>query len=397
VSEAAPGSPGYPAMVPELTDGVVRLRALAESDVEALLEQAVDPEMVAWTTVPVPSSLDSSRVFATELVPDGWESGRSWLFAVEAHDPEQPEAGARFCGSVELRPHGSGRAEIAYGAHPWARGRGLLERACRLLLEWGFEQRRLRTVIWWAHRGNFASRKLAWRLGFAVDGTVPQWLEQRGELRDAWVGHLLAGDARQPRHAWLDAPTLHGERVTLRGYRDHDVTRIHQACSDPSTAHWLTQMPQPYTRADAEEFVLSRVEQLAEGTSVHWAVVDPASDRLVGNIGIFDLRPGQQAEIGYWTHPDSRGRGVMTEACRLVVRHGFLPVEDGGLGLQRLQIFAAAGNVASQRVIERNGFVRTGQDRAETRLRDGSAVDTIGYDLLLAEWSATSAAGSGVG
>jgi RimJ/RimL family protein N-acetyltransferase len=80
-----------------------------------------------------------------------------------------------------------------------------------------------------------------------------------------------------------------------------------------------------------------------------------------------------------------------------VVRHGFLPVEDGGLGLQRLQIFAAAGNLASQRVIERNGFVRTGQDRAETRLRDGSAVDTIGYDLLLAEWSATSAAGSGVG
>ena len=59
----------------------------------------------------------------TKIIPEGWESGRSWAFAVEAAD----DAGTpRFCGTVELRDEGDRRAEIAYGAHPWARGRGLM-------------------------------------------------------------------------------------------------------------------------------------------------------------------------------------------------------------------------------------------------------------------------------
>ena len=55
-------------------------------------------------------------------------------------------------------------------SHPWARGRGVMERALRLLLEWGFAERDLQTVIWLARRGNWASRRLAWRLGFSFDG-----------------------------------------------------------------------------------------------------------------------------------------------------------------------------------------------------------------------------------
>jgi RimJ/RimL family protein N-acetyltransferase len=147
-------------------------------------------------------------------------------------------------------------------------------------------------------------------------------------------------------------------------------------------------MPHPYTRQDAEEYVLSRHERLAEGTAVHWAVAEPVTDRMVGNIGLFDLKPEREAEIGYWTHPDARGRGVMTEAVGLAVRHAFVPVEDGGLGLQRLVVYAAEGNTASRRVIEDNGFVATGRERKGTRLRDGTRADTIAYDLLVEEYSA---------
>ena len=58
-------------------------------------------------------------------------------------------------------------------------------------------------MIWWAHAGNWASRKLAWRLGFSFDGTVRQWLPQRGELRDGWVGTLLRGEpASRARAGW---------------------------------------------------------------------------------------------------------------------------------------------------------------------------------------------------
>jgi RimJ/RimL family protein N-acetyltransferase len=76
----------------------------------------------------------------------------------------------------------------------------------------------------------------------------------------------------------------------------------------------------------------------------------------------------------------------MTEACGLVVRHGFVSPAAGGLGLRRILVFAAADNTASRRVIESNGFTQVGRERNGMRLRDGSLVDTACYDLLVEEY-----------
>jgi RimJ/RimL family protein N-acetyltransferase len=369
----------FPDDVPELGDGVVRLRAHRLDDAPGVLEQCTDPVSRQWTTVPIPYSLEDARSFVTERVPAAWNEG-SWVFAVEADDDGTP----RFCGTVELRDEGDHRAEIAYGAHPWARGRGIVVRALELLLAWGFDERGLETVIWWANRGNWASRRTAWRLGFSCDGTLERWLPQRGDLLDAWVGVLHAGEPRTPRNPWLEAPRINGEAVALRPFRPKDdVDRIVEACRDERTAYWLGQMPSPYTCADAEAYLEGRMTQLATGSGMSWAVADPRTDVLLGSISLFDLKPGREAEIGYWTHPGARGKGVMTEACGLVVRHAFAAQDHGGLGLQRLIVFAAEGNSASRRVIEANGFVRVGRERRGTRLRDGSLVDTACYDLLV--------------
>ncbi|HET6625608.1 MAG TPA: GNAT family N-acetyltransferase [Nocardioidaceae bacterium] len=372
----------FPDDVPTLTDGTVTLRGHHEGDVEGVYEQCVDPVSQQQTTVPVPYSRDDAREFVTAMVPGGWARD-TWIFAVESLDEDGTP---RFCGTVELRSEGERRAEIAYGAHPWGRGRGIMHRALDLLLEWGFAEKHLETVIWWANKGNWASRKLAWRLGFSFDGAVRAWLPQRGELLDAWVGSLRSTDERKPRNPWFQVPRIEGQNVVLRALEPGDLARVVEACSDERTAYWLGQMPHPYTLADAEVFLESRREMLAGGRGLHWVVADPVTDGLLANISVFDLKPGREAEIGYWTHPDARGRGVMSEACGLVVRHAFVPEEDGGLGLERLLIYAAEGNSASRRVIEGNGFVTVGRERCGTKLRDGSLVDTVCYDLLASEY-----------
>jgi RimJ/RimL family protein N-acetyltransferase len=78
----------------------------------------------------------------------------------------------------------------------------------------------------------------------------------------------------------------------------------------------------------------------------------------------------------------------MTAACRLAVRHAFVPAEDGGLGLRRLTVMHAEGNTASQRVIERNGFVPVGRERGAAGLGDDRVVDNLVYDLLAEEFRA---------
>ena len=356
---------------PTLTDGVVTLRAHAPQDVTGVWEQCQDPLSREWTSVPMPYSREDAERFVNEVCPVGWLSDTEWAFAVEAE--------GRFAGTVSLRNEGHRRAEIAYGAHPWARGTGHLERAVRLLLDWGFTERDLTTVVWWTRQGNWASRKLAWKVGIEVEGVVRRWVTQRGESHPSWVGTLLREDPRAPRSPWLDCPVLVEDGVRLRPIVAADAPRIQEACSEARTQHWLGQLPTPYTLDDALAYVESRTVQLAEATGVTWAVTAPEDDELLATIGWFNHTEGAECEVGYWTHPDARGRGLMTRATGVVVRHVVAT-----LGVMRVTAFAAVDNTASRRVIEANGFTQFGTERLGIRLRDGRA-DMALYDVLAAE------------
>jgi RimJ/RimL family protein N-acetyltransferase len=100
----------------------------------------------------------------------------------------------RFAGSVDLRFDGIGGAEVGFGLAPWARGNGVMTRALRLVLAWGFGLPGINVVYWRAQVGNWASRRVAGRCGFRMEGTVRGLLEQRGERRDGWIGSLRRGE-----------------------------------------------------------------------------------------------------------------------------------------------------------------------------------------------------------
>jgi RimJ/RimL family protein N-acetyltransferase len=390
---AQPPVTPFPQGVPTLKRDGVTLRAHRPDDAAGCLEQCRDPLSRRWTTVPLDYTYLDAQDFVLRAMPAGWTEGSEWGFAVEAvADDGTP----RYAGTVSLRDERLGRAEVAYGAHPWARGRGVMETALRLLLEWGFAERGLRTVMWWAHRGNWASRKLAWRLGFTVEGGARQWLHQRGELRDGWVGTLLAGDPMAPATPWYDVPHVGGDRVVLRPHRAEDAPRIVEACSDPETWGWIGSVPHPYTAADAERYLTSREEEHAAGAAVSWAVGDPGTGRLLGSLQLFRIVAGMDAEIGYWVHPDARGRGVATEACRLALRHAVVPAEDGGLGLQRVRAVVADGNAASLRVLAAAGLRVQGRERRA--IRTGCGVrDAVVLDVLAEEVGAGPARPVGAG
>ena len=356
---------------PTLTDGVVTLRAHRPDDAQGSFEQCQDPSSQRWTTVPVPYSMEDARSFVEEFCPSRWVDDTEWIFAIE-HE-------GRYAGTVSLRNEGDGRAEIAYGSHPAARGTGAVERALRLLLAWGFEERGVQTVIWYAHVGNWASRRVAWRLGFSYDGLLRRWNPQRGELLDSWVGTLLRDDPREPRTPWLANPLVDGDGVRLRPFTDADVPRIVEGVGDPNTQHWLAFLPRDPGEAEGRAYVEQVTERLATNHTITWAVCTPEDDTLLGVVGIY--RIAVEPEVGYWTHPQARGRGVTTRAAGLAIRHAFEV-----LGLPRLAGYASAGNLASLRVLEANGMRRTGVQRRAAHTADGTAVDLVGYDLLAEEW-----------
>ncbi|MGN6781162.1 MAG: GNAT family N-acetyltransferase [Marmoricola sp.] len=366
--------------VPLLTDGDVSLRAHSEDDVDRVLEQCRDPLSVEWTTVPTTYTRDDAKRFVREAMPGGWATDREWAFAVEYQ--------GRFAGTMSLRNNDDGRAEVAYGAHPDVRGTGAMERALRLLLDWGFSPvedggRGLQCVIWWANEGNWGSRRLAWRAGFDIaPGVVRRWLPHRGKLRDAWVGTLLPEDERTPRHPWYDVPVVDLGSVRLRPLADGDEPLVVETCNDPVSRRWMRQLPDPYLPEHARTWIGRQRLGVATGQAVVWAIADPASDALLGVVNLFSLdEEDGQAELGYWVHPAARGRGVATAGARAAVRHGLLPTEDGGMGLLRVHAVAALANEPSCRALRSAGLREVGVEHAAMRIA-GEPTDAMRFEAV---------------
>ena len=362
----------------ELTDGDVRLRQATLDDVDEIIEQCNDQESVRWTTVPRPYGRADAEQFVIEFIPKSWADGSDLTWAIDL--------GGRFAGSVSLRPESNGRAEIGFGLAPWARGKGIMTRAAVLAIGWGFavDGLGLRAMEWRAHVGNWASRRVAWRLGFRIEGTVRALCAQRGELRDAWIGTLLAGEAMRPATKWLETPVIRGPEVTLRALEDEDAETIFEAFNDPVTQHWFGGLPTPYPRESAGAFIEARREDAAAGRSAYWALALPEGGPAIGAVSVGAMQQHDGGgEMSYWLHPSARDKGVATEAVRLLTRHAFIDEADGGMGLRRLVVAHADGNEASRRVIERAGFRPMGIERAGDRIRGGVVVDLYWYDLLM--------------
>ena len=90
-----------------------------------------------------------------------------------------------------------------------------------------------------------------------------------------------------------------------------------------------------------------------DGCRSHWLIADDAE--VVGLCG-FKRPPGAsgEAEIGYGVAESRRGRGYATRAVALMLERGRQE------GASSLVAETAISNPASQRVLERNGFDRTG-------------------------------------
>ncbi|MEO7061078.1 MAG: GNAT family N-acetyltransferase [Lapillicoccus sp.] len=366
----------HPDAVPRLGDAVVTLRGLEEHDEACVVEQSRDPETVRWTTVPPDYQASDAQDYLEKVRAD-WASGAREQWAVEAE--------GRFVGLVSLIPQGADAVEVAFAAHPATRGHGYLTRAVGLVCDRAFAQGR-QLVLWHAQVGNVASRRVAWRTGFTI--TEPQQAMMGGTLRNVWSGTLTADDPREPRTPWLGTPVLTSDDVRLRPFRDDDEDAL-PAERDAPLQRWMGHGSP--TRDTYAAWLVARRTRAATGAGLMWAVVDPATDALLGGIQLQQLgiptRP-RSGMLGYWLLPPARGRRVMDRALDLVVHHAFAGVDNGGLGLQRLSAGADVDNLPSLAILRRAGFREVGTER-RAMIAGDDAVDELLLDLLASDDRAT--------
>jgi len=167
-----------------------------------------------------------------------------------------------------------------------------------------------------------------------------------------------------------------GDGIDLRTIEDEDVPFLQTGINHPAVRRYAGG-DVPYNRPRYEDEWFDRI---SSGEVVHLLVCD--GDERVGDVSLapIDDRRGW-ANLGYWIHPDHQGEGYATAAARLILSHGF-----DELRLHRISAAIVAPNGASQRVVEKLGFVHEGTKRDDA-FHDGEHVDREMYALLREEWS----------
>jgi RimJ/RimL family protein N-acetyltransferase len=141
-----------------------------------------------------------------------------------------------------------------------------------------------------------------------------------------------------------------------------------------------TYVPSPWVEG-FERTWLERYEQGHEdGTRAGFAVVDDADGTFLGLIALVEIdREGREAEAGYIVAPQARGRGIGARALRLLTVWALRELE-----LERVELRITAGNVPSERVAERSGFVREGVLRS-VHFKQGLRNDLAVYSRLASD------------
>ncbi|PZF90477.1 GNAT family N-acetyltransferase [Micromonospora deserti] len=378
-----------------IEDGLL-LRPWRASDADAVHRACQDPDIQRWTAVPRPYLPEHASGFVTEFSARAWLTGTGAPFAVcDAATGELLGS----CGLVAIDT-GSGSGEIGYWTAPWARGRGIAVRAARAVARWAFDGLKLRRLIWQAELGNHASRLVALRCGFRIEGRLRLADPPPEGDVEGWIGTLLPGEVPDPGTTGPAGPgTLQARRAAvfgrpqpvlfagagagelrLRPMEERDLDAVVDTCRDADTIRW-TSVPDPYDRADAESYLSYARGAWAAGTSACYVVAD-VDDRYAGTIDL-RLSPTDPllADVGFMTGPASRGRGVMPAALTALSTWGFAT-----LGLARIEWRANVGNTASRRVAEKAGFVFEGTARGGVAHR-GGRVDAWMAGLLAAHLS----------
>ena len=192
---------------------------------------------------------------------------------------------------------------------------------------------------------------------------------------------------------------IEGERVTLRLLHGPDAPALYPVI-DASRDFLSRHLPWPAECTSVED-VEARIEswemQALMANGACWGIFEqesstlkpadgtvPASSRqpassqrLAGVIVLGWIQAAHRsASVSYWLGETFTGRGLATEALRLLARHAFAE-----LGLNRLEISASVSNPASIAVATRAGFTEEGVCR-EYEFINGNFEDHMRLSLL---------------
>lgn len=144
---------------------------------------------------------------------------------------------------------------------------------------------------------------------------------------------------------------LRGDRVILRPVGPEHLDAFSAGANNRRVSSMVSSLPHPYTRQDGEAFLRDCAQRHAAGNGLRLAIERAGDGAFLGLTG-FNLNDDGTLETGYWLCEEHWGQGYGSDAIRHLMAHGLET-----LGYPQVVAHVLKDNIASQRVLEKSGFV----------------------------------------
>lgn len=153
---------------------------------------------------------------------------------------------------------------------------------------------------------------------------------------------------------------LTGPTIYLRFYEESDAEArlsLFQRNEDFFRPYLFTMNKAFYTIEGQKWEIQKAHEGRDEDRMYSFGIFLNDTDELIGGISLFQVLrdPLQSCVLGYQLDQQHNGKGIMTEAVKLIVEYGIQT-----LGLHRIEAGVQPHNIGSMRVLEKAGFIKEG-------------------------------------
>ena len=170
-------------------------------------------------------------------------------------------------------------------------------------------------------------------------------------------------------------PVIETDRLRLRPLQMEDGPHVFAIFSNERVLRHYGMEPHQ-TLEETEQMLTHMLAQIETGAIIRFAIELRESNTLIGTIGFHNRAPShRRAEIGYELSPEYWCTGYATEALLAALQFA------ATCEIERVGAIVYIDNIASQRMLEKNGFIQEGRLHNYMR-QHGESHDVYVYSYM---------------
>ena len=142
------------------------------------------------------------------------------------------------------------------------------------------------------------------------------------------------------------------KRLIIRPFGERDLDAAYEVNSDPEARRFTGGA---ISRVESDDGLRKQIHRVCQSGLGARAVVTRRTDRVIGYCGLQPFADTEEVELFYGYATSTWGKGFATEAAAALIDLGFRCLQP-----ERVVAIAHPENIASLRVLEKLGFIRSG-------------------------------------